>query len=104
MRASIEILDFEQAKVVVATVEEMAPRDKPCYVTDRGTYKGSYIRAFDGDRKLSAYEIDRLIEDKSQPRFDAEVVPEASIEDLDKDLLSAVIARQKKFASARVWA
>lgn len=96
VRASIEILDFEQAKVVVATVEEMPPRDKPCYVTDRGTYKGSYIRAFDGDRKLSAYEINRLIEDKSQPRFDSEIVSEASVEDLDKDLLFAVIARQKK--------
>ena len=96
VRASIEILDFEQAKVVVGCVEEMAPRDKPCYVTERGTYKGSYIRAFDGDRKLSAYEIDRLLEDKSQPRFDSEIVSEASIEDLDKELLLAVIARQKK--------
>ena len=96
VRASIEILDFEQSEVVVASVEEMVPRDKPCYVTDRGAYRGSYIRSFDGDRKLSTYEIDRLLEDKAQPHHDVEIVPDATLKDLDEELLSAVIARQKK--------
>lgn len=96
VRADIEIFEFEGSNIVVATVEEIPPRDKPCYVTAKGLYRGSYIRSFDGDRKLTPYEIDRLLEDKTQPAHDAEIVPDATMEDLDKKLYNAVIQRQKE--------
>lgn len=57
--------------------------------------KGSFIRSFDGDRKLSPYEIDTLLEDKTQPAHDAEIVADATMDDLDKSLLGGVIKRQK---------
>ena len=57
--------------------------------------KGSFIRSFDGDRKLSPYEIDTLLEDKTQPAHDAEIVADVTMDDLDKSLLSGVIKRQK---------
>lgn len=44
VRADIDIVPFEDASLVVATIPELLPRDKPCYVTTRGTYAGSYIR------------------------------------------------------------
>ena len=96
VRASIEIIEFEGAQIVVAQVEEILPRDKPCYITARGMYKGSFIRSFDGDRHLSQYEIDRLIEDKTQPSYDSELVDEATLEDLDAELYNGVIRRQRK--------
>lgn len=95
IRADIEIIEYGGANVVVAQVDELSPRDKPCYVTTKGMYKGSFVRSFDGDRKLSPYEIDRLLEDKTQPAHDAEMVPEATMDDLDKDLLGALLQRQR---------
>ena len=67
VRASIDILEYGGANVVVATIDEIPLRDKPCFVKGKGMYQGSFIRSFDGDRKLSPYEINRLLEDKTQP-------------------------------------
>jgi ATP-dependent DNA helicase RecG len=49
----------------------------------------------DGDYRLSPYEIDRLLDEKTQPQYDAETVPGATMDDLDADLLAAVIKRQR---------
>lgn len=95
VRADIDILEYNNASIVVASIDEILPRDKPCYVTNKGMYRGSFIRSFDGDRKLSPYEIDRLLEDKTQPSYDAEVVLEATMDDLDKGLFDGVLQRQK---------
>lgn len=95
VRVDIDILEYGGANVVVASIDEIPPRDKPCYVTSKGMYRGSFIRSFDGDRKLSPYEIDRLLEDKTQPSHDAEIVADATMDDLDKSLLDGVIKRQK---------
>lgn len=95
VRASIDILEYGGANVVVATIDEIPPRDKPCFVKSKGMYQGSFIRSFDGDRKLSPYEIDRLLEDKTQPSYDANIVAEATMADLDNGLLDGVIRRQK---------
>lgn len=103
VRASIEIAENAGFNIVVAEIDEIPPRDKPCYVTSKGMYKGSFIRSFDGDRKLSSYEIDRLLEDRAQPAHDAEIVAEATVDDLDKTLLEGVVRRQKALHS-RVFA
>ena len=41
VRAGIEIMEHQGANIVVAEVDELLPRDKPCYVTERGMYKGA---------------------------------------------------------------
>ena len=46
-------------------------------------YKGSYIRVYDGDRHLSQYEIDRLVEDKTKPSHDTEIIEEAVLKVLN---------------------
>lgn len=48
VRADIEIVEHGGASVVVASIDEIPPRDEPCYVTAKGMYKGSFIRSFDG--------------------------------------------------------
>ncbi len=95
VRADIAILEYKDDNVVVASIDEIPPHDKPCYVTSKGMYRGSFIRSFDGDRKLSPYEIDRLLEDKTQPSHDIEIVADATMDDLDRNLLDGVIQRQK---------
>lgn len=95
VRPDIAILPFEDATVVVATIREMLPIYKPCYVTASGKYNGSFIRTGDGDQRLSEYEIDRLLDEHRQPRFDGEIVPDATMDDFNADLLSGIIARER---------
>lgn len=95
IRPEINVVDFEGTQLVVAHVHELPPREKPCFITERGVYQGSYVRVSDGDRKLTTYEIDRLLEERTQPTFDLDVVDQASVHDLDEDLVAAVLDRQR---------
>ncbi|MBP3731110.1 MAG: putative DNA binding domain-containing protein, partial [Mailhella sp.] len=102
VRPETEIFAFEGAKVLVATIRPMSAEEKPCFVTARGKYSGSYIRTGDGDRKLNKYEIDRMMEANRQPCWDAEVINDATRHDLDEAMLSALITRQR-FLHPRIF-
>lgn len=96
VRAEINLLPYSGKQLVVATVPALQPRDKPCYVTSKHIYGGSFIRTGDGDRRLSAYEIDRLQENKAQPSWDSEVITESSLDDLDSQSTAAVLRRERE--------
>ena len=98
VRASIDVVDYDGAPVVVATIPEMPPHLKPCYVKARSLYDGSFVRVGDGDRKLSRYEVDRIMEERRQPRHDERVVYEASMGDLDQELVGGYLARVRSLA------
>lgn len=92
---AIEMLEFEGNIVVVATVDELLPRDKPCYVTERGRYHGAYLRTGDGDVRLRPYEVDRLLEEHTQPRWDEEPIADAHEDDLSNETLTPFLERQR---------
>lgn len=91
IRTAIEVIDFEGAQVVRLDIEELDPVDKPCFITDRGEYNGSFIRGGDGDRRLSRYEVTQLLSNREQPTHDQEIVAEATIDDLDPRLVEQVL-------------
>lgn len=93
VRPVIVTCPFEGANLVFARIYEMLPRDKPCFITERGPYGGSYIRTGDGDRHMTSYEVDRLIEEHLQPTYDLDVVPGATPDDLDPTLMQGLLAR-----------
>lgn len=95
VRPDMRIASFEGAPIVVAEIPETPPVDKPCYLTERGMYRGSFVRTGDGDRLLSSYEIDRLVEERTQPHYDLDIVEGAQMSDLDPDLVAAVLRRQR---------
>lgn len=99
---SIELVDGNH-RVVVMQVPELSPDQKPCYVTNRSRYGGSYIRVEEGDRRLTAYEIDRLLENRTQPVHDQEIVLDATLDDLDPDLLTSLLTRVRS-RGARAFA
>lgn len=99
VRAQISIEEVGGASIVVADIPETAPQDKPCYVEAKGMYKGSFIRTGDGDRLLTPYEINRLNENRAQPKFDLDVVSGATLKDLDSVLVAAVLKRQRTLNS-----
>ncbi|MBT1174876.1 putative DNA binding domain-containing protein [Bifidobacterium sp. LC6] len=92
----IGIATYRDSAIVIAVIDEIDPLSKPCYVRTRGRYSGSFIRVWDGDRKLSHYEIDRLLENRSQPTHDRALVADASISDLLPDLLQSILAARRK--------
>lgn len=78
-------------RIVRIDVEEGNLAEKPYYITTKGRYAGSYTRPGEGDRKLTSYEIDRLLENRRQPLYDREPVLGASLEDLDPDLVKGYL-------------
>lgn len=92
----IDIATYHDSAVVIAVIDEADPLSKPCYVRTRGRYSGSFIRVWDGDRKLSHYEIDRLLENRSQPTHDRTLVEDATISDLLPDLLQSILTARRK--------
>lgn len=95
-RASIEIEEVDGAHVVRLDVPEIDPVEKPCFVSARGAYGGSFIRGGDGDRQLTHYEVTQLLSNRRQPTFDRDAVEGASVADLDVDLVSTYLARVRR--------
>lgn len=96
LRPEIQIVDLPEGQVVAAEIEPLPPFDKPCWVKSKGRYGGSFIRTGEGDRRLSEYEIDRLVEERRQPRFDEEVILEATESDLDQTLIDSLLTRRPR--------
>lgn len=95
-RLEIERYPFEGAEIVVAIVDAVPPDQRPCYITNKGSEKGSFIRTGDGDKRLTLYEIDRMREFRQQPSFDREPVYEASMSDLEASILEAIVKRNRE--------
>ena len=96
----IEAVDIEAAegqhRIVRIDVLPGDPTQKPYYIEAHGMYNGSYQRVGESDIRLTKYEIDRLLENRSQPRYDEELVSEASFKDLSPTLVSAYVARLRE--------
>jgi Predicted transcriptional regulator containing an HTH domain and an uncharacterized domain shared with the mammalian protein Schlafen len=96
VRPVISTLQFEEKWVVVAEVPELDPAQKPAYVKARGLNSGSYVRINDGDQRLSTYEVQMLLANRSQPVADIEPVRRSSRADLDEALVEAYLERTRR--------
>ena len=96
VRPLMDVYVVNGAPVLVAVIPELRPKDKPCFVRASSRYGGSYIRTGDGDRRLTTYEVDRLMGEHRQPRHDERLVSEATMDDLDSSLLQRLLARERK--------
>ena len=95
LRPDVDLVTLEGRPAIMVQIRELPPRDKPCYVKKRGLRMGSFVRTGDGDRRLTDYEIDRLLEEHEQPRHDASIVLEATMDDLDTGLVAGLLARER---------
>jgi ATP-dependent DNA helicase RecG len=73
--------------VIVGVVHELDQSQKPCRVVG-GAHRGVWVRAWDGDYQASDLEINGLLANRTQPRFDAEPAPGATRTDLDVELVA----------------
>ena len=58
--------------------------------------RAMFIRTGDGDRRMTSYEVDRLIEEHLQPTYDLDIVPGATADDLDPTLIAGLLARVRQ--------
>jgi ATP-dependent DNA helicase RecG len=96
LQPTVGMVEVEGKAVVYAEVPELPRDQKPCYITTKGINRGSYIRIGDGDRRLTSEEVQQLISDRGQPRFDHEIVPDAEIDDLDPRGIQSLISRVRE--------
>lgn len=96
VRPVVDIQVVNGATIVVAEIKELNREDKPCYITDQGRYNGAYTRTGDGERRLTKYEVDRLLEEEKQPKWDDQSVEEATRQDLSEEHLQGFLKLQRK--------
>ncbi|MGH3766190.1 MAG: ATP-binding protein [Pseudonocardiaceae bacterium] len=93
IRLGVDLVEVSGTVLVVAKIDPLPSDQRPCYVKSRGISTGSFVRAGDGDRRMTQAEIGLAIANRGQPRYDIEPVPEASPEDLDGAALTRTLAR-----------
>ena len=93
VRPLIRVHLFEGEQLVVAEIPELDPAQKPCFYIGAGMTKGSFVRVSDGDRRLSAYEVQVMLASRGQPRDDEQALLGIGIEHLDQASVEALIAR-----------
>lgn len=92
----IEAVRFEGKTIVTSAIPELPSSEKPCFYTPAGLKNGAFVRVADGDRKLSEYEVHLLLASRGQPRDDETPVLEATLDDLDPELVAALLARKRE--------
>ncbi|MBL7491565.1 putative DNA binding domain-containing protein [Frankia sp. AgB1.9] len=94
--APVDIVDMSGSKVLVAEIPGVPREHRPCHLASMAPWDSSFVRMSDGDRKLSAYEVQILLENRKPVRHDASVVTEASEADLDRPRVDAYLARVRE--------
>ena len=96
LRPSFSVEEIEGGTVVAVEVPEVSYDQKPCYHRPHHLQEGSFIRVGNSTRRMSDYEIYSFISSRTQPKFDAEPILEATLEDLDRGKLEEYLAQQRK--------
>jgi ATP-dependent DNA helicase RecG len=92
----IEAVRHERKTLVVCSVPELFSAEKPCFYVPAGLKNGAFVRVADGDRKLGEYEVHLLLASRGQPRDDETPVAEATVGDLDPELVAALLERKRE--------
>lgn len=96
------VVQVEGNPVIVFEVPECDYQHKPCYYREAGMNSGSYIRVGNSNRRMTDYEIFTYVSSREQPTFDQEPVSDATVEDLDRDLLEEYLDQVRR-ERPRLW-
>ncbi len=96
LRPKFTIKDFEGKTVVAVEIFEIPADRKPCYYKTAGLQKGAYIRVGNTNRQMTDYEIYGYASFRTQPIIDQEIIPDATLEDLDRNRLMQYVEDLKR--------
>lgn len=91
------VATIEGKNIVSASIEECASHHKPCFKTESGRLKGSYVRVGDADLRMSESEIYNLECYKRNIKNDKRPVTEAAKEDLNPLLTNNYLEKVRTF-------
>lgn len=98
----VAVVEVEEQRILVAEVPECDYLYKPCYYAPSGLQSGAFFRVGNENRRMTEYEIFSYVTGRGQPLFDRAFVPQATLADLNSDLLSAYLAHVKQQRGS-VW-
>ena len=96
LRPVFTVEKVEGHVLVAIEIPEVPPERRPCHYRPAGLQKGAYIRVGNTNRRMTDYEIFGYVSARSQPTFDEETLPEATLDDLDQDKLQAYVTQLQR--------
>lgn len=96
VRPAIDLHIVTGKKIISAVFPELTREQKPCFYKQAGYTNGAFIRVADGNRQLTAYEVQMMLSARSQPLDDLEAVTQAAFEDLQPRLVRNLLTRIRK--------
>ncbi|MCP4231647.1 MAG: transcriptional regulator, partial [bacterium] len=96
LRPQFVLDEIEDETVVAAEIDEVTATQKPCYYKTAGLSKGAYLRVGNTNRRMTEYEVFGYLSSQGQPADDNEIVKEATLNDLDDQLLEDYVLRLRR--------
>ncbi len=96
LRPHFLVDEIDGETVVMVEVDEIPAAQKPCFYKPAGLPKGAYLRVGNTNRQMTEYEVFGYLSNRGQPMHDEEIVPTATLDDLDVGLLDGYLARLRQ--------
>jgi ATP-dependent DNA helicase RecG len=87
IRPQVTTQAVEGKPVVAAYVPEAQPAEKPIYLKSKGLERGAYRRIGSSDQQCSDADLQEIYQERSGETYDASVVPDADLDDVDPDAI-----------------
>lgn len=96
LRPIFTLDEIDGLTIVTAEVDEASGTQKPCFYKTAGLHKGAYLRVGNTNRQMTDYEAFGYLSGRGQPICDEEIVPGATLDDLDNALLDTYLDNLRK--------
>lgn len=96
LRPQFQIDEFDGKTVLAAEIEEVSATQKPCFTKTAGLPKGAYLRVGNTNRQMTEYEVFGFLSGRGQPTHDEDIVPNATLKDLDNRLLDEYLDKMRQ--------
>ena len=93
---AVDAVEVEGATVIVVEIAAIPRDQRPCHFAGKPPWDSSFVRMADGDLKLTSYEVQLLLENRSPSRHDQRTVPGATLADLDRRSLDGFVRRVRE--------
>ena len=93
VRPFFTVAEYEGKTIVSAEIAECAPEEKPCFYKPAGRIRGSYVRVGEADVPMTEYEVYSYEVYKKKIRDELRTVDRATLEDINRDLLTSYFAK-----------